>query len=137
MGSFSIVGDGSENVAQKLNSRCFKLLIPSFNLSKLTMANFSRVEFSRFVSGSEKGKLSRCFVFTSFIKRKIRTFHGVILRRRQRNVRRKRKRKSVKRVKGCCFDNLTSLFFAALVAVAVVVAKALFSLTIFIFQLQF
>ena len=41
------------------------------------------------------------------------------------------------RVRGCCFANLTLLFFAVLVAAADVVAKALFFVTIFIFQLQF
>ena len=100
------------------------------------LANFTRAEFSRIVSGFRKRKiksLSRVHVLHQ--KRKIRTFHGVVVQRRQRNVRRKEKRESVMRVKKCCFANLFFFFFAVLVAVAVIVAKAFFSLKIFIFQL--
>ena len=54
------------------------------------------------------------------IKREIRHFHVVVFQLRQRNV-----QKSVMHVQSCCFANQTYCFFAVLVAVAVVVAKAL------------
>ena len=58
-------------------------------------------------------------LFTFSITREIRHFHVVVVKRRQRNV-----QKSVIHVQTGCFANQIYCFFAALVAVAVVVAKA-------------
>ena len=63
-------------------------------------------------------KIRRRF-FTFSITREIRHFHVVVVKWRQRNV-----QKSVIHVQTGCFANQIYCFFAALVAVAVVVAKA-------------
>ena len=55
-----------------------------------------------------------------FIKREIRHFYVVVFQLRHRNLQR-----GVMHVQSCCFANETYCFFAVLVAVAVVVAKAL------------
>ena len=55
-------------------------------------------------------------MFPSSTKREIRHFHVVAVQRRLRNV-----QKSVMHVQSCCSANLL-LFFAIVVAVAVVVA---------------
>ena len=56
------------------------------------------------------------------IKRAMRHFHVIVFQLRQRNLQR-----GVMHVQSCCFANETYCFFAVLVAVAVVVAKALSS----------
>ena len=58
-------------------------------------------------------------MFTSSIKRENRDFHVVVVQWRQRNV-----EKSVMHVQSCCFAYYAFFFFADLVPVAVVVAKA-------------
>ena len=58
-------------------------------------------------------------LFTFSITREIRHFHVVVVKWRQRN-----EQKSVIHVQTGCFANQIYCFFAALVAVAVVVAKA-------------
>ena len=65
-------------------------------------------------SGKEKESSRR--MFPSSTKREIRHFHVVAVQRRLRNV-----QKSVMHVQSCCSANLL-LFFAIVVAVAVVVA---------------
>ena len=55
----------------------------------------------RLYQSLEKEKESRCIVFTSSTKRKIRQFHVAVVQRRQRNV-----QKSVMQVQSCCFANL-------------------------------
>ena len=70
----------------------------------------------------EKEKQNHCAVLTNSIKRarEIRKFQVADLQRRLRNV-----QKSVMHVQSCCFAHINRLFFfAVLVAVAVVVAKA-------------
>ena len=54
------------------------------------------------------------------IKREMRHFDVVVFQLRQRNLQR-----GVMHVQSCCFANETYCFFTVLVAVAVVVAKAL------------
>ena len=54
------------------------------------------------------------------IKRAMRHFHVIVFQLRQRNLQR-----GVMHVQSCCFANETYCFFAVLVAVAVVVAKAI------------
>ena len=55
----------------------------------------------RLYQSLEKEKESRCIVFTSSTKRKIRQFHVAVVQLRQRNV-----QKSVMHVQSCCFANL-------------------------------
>ena len=55
------------------------------------------------------------------VKRAMRHFHVIVFQLRQRNV-----QKRVMHVQSCCFANQTYCFFAFLVVVAVVVAKALY-----------
>ena len=81
------------------------ITIISSRLNRQILANFFEIE------------LNCCFEFPSSTKREIRHFHVVVVRRRQRNV-----QKSLMHVQSCCFANLNLLFFAVLVAVAVVVA---------------
>ena len=65
---------------------------------------------------SEKEKGSRRLAFTFSTKREIRHFHVVVVHQRQTNV-----LKRVMHVQSCCFANLrTYCFFAVLVAVVVV-----------------
>ena len=82
------------------------------------LGKFSGVKSERTVFKLRKRK-KKCVVFTYFIKRahEIRKFHVVVVQRRLRNV-----QKSVLHVQSCCFADLNLLFFAVLVAVAVVVA---------------
>ena len=58
-------------------------------------------------------------MFTSSIKREIRTFHVLVVQRQERNV-----QKIVMHVQSCCFADLNLLLFCLLVDVehAVVVA---------------
>ena len=55
------------------------------------------------------------------LKREMRHFDVVVFQLRQRNLQR-----GVMHVQSCCFANETYCFFTVLVAVAVVVAKALY-----------
>ena len=73
---------------------------------------------------SGKEKESGCLVFPSSTKRQFRHFHVVVVQQRQRNV-----QKNVIHVQSC--------FFAVLVAVAVVLASALFHfLPLILFQTE-
>ena len=47
---------------------------------------FLELNSKRVYQNSEKGKESRCLVFTSFTKREIRQSHVVVVQRRQRKV---------------------------------------------------
>ena len=58
----------------------------------------------RLYQSLEKEKESRCIVFTSSTKRKIRQFHVAVVLRRQRNV-----QKNVMHVQSCCFASLNLL----------------------------
>ena len=64
-------------------------------------------------SGKEKGQENGCLFSRSLQNVKL------VVQRRQRNV-----QKSVLHVQSCCFACLILCFFAVLVAIAVVVAKA-------------
>ena len=55
----------------------------------------------------------------SSTKCEIRHFHVVVVHRRQRNV-----QESMMHVQSCCFVNLNLLFFAVLLAIAIVIAEA-------------
>ena len=59
-----------------------------------------------------------CVVFTYSIKRarEIKKFHVVVVQRRQRHV-----QNNVMHVQSFCFVNINTLFFAVLLAVAVIV----------------
>ena len=108
-------GDGNENVTLKVNSRCFKLYRALFHLVYFVKCwqIFLELNAKGLYQSSEKEKESCCLVFLSSTKREIRQFHVVVVLRRQRNV----------HVQSCCFANLNLLlFFAVLIAVAVVVA---------------
>ena len=75
----------------------------------------------RLYQSSGKDKESLCLVFTSSTKREIRHFQVVVVQRRQRNV----QKSGVIHLQSCCFSNLkTYCFFAVLAAVAVVTDKA-------------
>ena len=76
-------GDGSVNITQKRNSRCVKLLgsdIPSRSIYEM-LANFLELNSKSLVFlSSEKEKINLFLeLFTSFIKREIRTFHVVVV----------------------------------------------------------
>ena len=60
---------------------------------------FLELNSKRLYQSSGKEKESRCLVFTSSTKRKIRLFHVLVVQRRQRNV-----QKSVMHVQSCCFS---------------------------------
>ena len=94
-------GNGRGNVAQKLNSRCFKLhcyYLNSFNFQ--LMAIF-------FQGLNSKGLSLISQNFTSSIKREIRKFHVVVVQRWQRNL-----QKSVMHVQSYCFAILNLLLFS-------------------------
>ena len=94
-------GNGRGNVAQKLNSRCFKLhcyYLNSFNFQ--LMAIF-------FQGLNSKGLSLISQNFTSSIKREIRKFHVVVVQRWQRNL-----QKSVMQVQSYCFAILNLLLFS-------------------------
>ena len=67
----------------------------------------------------ERERKIRRRLFTASIKRGIKHFQVVDVRRGQRNV-----QKSVMHVQSCCFANKTNYFFAVHLAIIVVVAKA-------------
>ena len=76
-------GNGSVNITQKGNSRCVKLLgsdIPSRSIYEM-LANFLELNSKSLVFlSSEKEKINLFLeLFTSFIKREIRTFHVVVV----------------------------------------------------------
>ena len=75
--------DGSVNITQKRNSRCVKRLrsdIPSRSIYEM-LANFLELNSKSLVFlSSEKEKINLFLeLFTSFIKREIRTFHVVVV----------------------------------------------------------
>ena len=71
-------------------------------------------------SGKEKGQETGCLFSRPLKNVKLGTFTYVeVVQRRQRNV-----QKSVLHMQSCCFACLILCFFAVLVAIAVVVAKA-------------
>ena len=74
-------GHGSENVTQKVNSRCFKLhrsYSNSFNLSNVGDF-FQEMNYKGLHLSSQKEKEIGCHVFSSSIKREIRQFHAVVV----------------------------------------------------------
>ena len=128
--SFSIDdGDGNEKVTFKMNSCFFKLCRVYSNSLKMWNVkftemwnvkwNFLGVDFLGTGLKLRKRKENSSSLVTFSINREIRHFHVVAVQWRQRNV-----QKSAMRVQSCCFANHTCCFFAVLVAVAVVVAKA-------------
>ena len=91
-----------------MNSRWFKLY-RAYSIS------FNSVNNGKFfwswllkdcIEVQEKKKENCCLQFMSSTKREIRTFHVVIVQRRQRNV-----QKRVMHVQCCCFANLNILLF--------------------------
>ena len=93
--------------------RCYSM---SFNLSHV--GEIFCTESERTVSEFRKDKETFCFVFTYSVKRahEISKFHVAVVQRWLKNV-----QKSVMHVQSCCFTFINLLFFAVLVAVAVVV----------------
>ena len=122
LGSFSIDdGDSSEKVTFKMNSRFFQTLSRLFQFTENVKCERISLEL---ISGGpdsrlEREKKIRRRLFTFSINRESRHFRVVVVQWRQRNV-----QKSVMHVQSCCFANQAYCFFAVLVAVAVVVAKA-------------
>ena len=82
-------GDGSENITQKGNSRCIKILSysTSFNLSIVSEWSWFLLDCTE---AQKKEKLNSFLLFTSFIKRKIRRFHFAVVQQRQGNVQKTR-----------------------------------------------
>ena len=73
--------DGSVNITQKGNSGCVKRLrsdIPSRSICEM-LENFSRVEFQKPGVSKFRKRKKIIVLFTSFIKREIRTFHVVVV----------------------------------------------------------
>ena len=93
--------------------RCYSV---SFNLSYV--GEIFWIESERTVSEFRKDKETFCVVFTYSVKRahEISKFHVAVVQRWLKNV-----QKSVMHVQSCCFTFINLLFFAVLVAVAVVV----------------
>ena len=74
-------GDGGENVAEKVNSRYFKLYgaySTSFNSSNVGIF-FLELNSKRLYRSSGNEKESRCLVLTSSTTREIRNFHIVVM----------------------------------------------------------
>ena len=96
-------------------------LIPTRSTRQI-LALFWKLNSKRLYQTSGKDKKSRWLVFTSWAKREIRHFHVVVVQRRQRNV----QKSGVIHLQSCCFSNLkTYCFFAVLAAFAVVTDAAL------------
>ena len=99
----------------------FIALIPTRSTRQI-LALFWKLNSKRLYQTSGKDKKSRWLVFTSWTKREIRHFHVVVVQRRQRNV----QKSGVIQLQSCCFSNLkTYCFFAVLAAFAVVTDNAL------------
>ena len=99
----------------------FIALIPTCSTRQI-LALFWNVNSKRLYQTSGKDKESRWLVFTSWTKREIRHFHVVVVQRRRRNV----QKSGVIHLQSCCFSNLkTYCFFAVLAAFAVVTDSAL------------
>ena len=82
------------------------------------LAIFLELNSKRLYQSSGKEKESCCLVVLSLTKREIRHFHVVVVQRRLRNVQKKRDARA--KLLSVATINLL-LFFAVLVAVAVVV----------------
>ena len=96
-------------------------LIPTRSARQI-LALFWNLNSKRLYQTSGKDKKSRWLVFTSWTKREIRHFHAVVVQRRQRNV----QKSGVIHLQSCCFSNLkTYCFFAVLAAFAVVTDSGL------------
>ena len=99
----------------------FIALIPTRSTRQI-LALFWNLNSKRLYQTSGKDKESRWLVFTSWTKREIRHFHVVVVQSRQRNV----QKSGVIHLQSCCFSNLkTYCFFAVLAAFAVVTDGAL------------
>ena len=103
-----------QDVTQKVNSRCFKLVhrpySNSFHLSNVGDC-FQELKSKGLYLSSQKEKENRCLVFTYVLhKREIRKTDVVVVQRRQRKA-----PKSVLHVQSCCFAsrNLYLLFSAS------------------------
>ena len=92
------------------------MLFNLFNLSYV--GEIFCIESEKTVSEFRKDKETFCVVFTYSVKRahEISKFHVAVVQRWLQNV-----QKSVMHVQSCCFTFINLLFFAVLVAVAVVV----------------
>lgn len=100
-------GDGSENVTQRVNSRCFGFfaIIPSPTISVSNVGQFFWSWTLKVLSKLGKRKISRFLVFTSFIKREFGKFHVVVAQRQQRN-----EQKALYTYKAsCCFVLLVTV----------------------------
>ena len=99
----------------------FIALIPTRSTRQI-LGLFWNLNSKRLYQTSGKDKESRWLVFTSWTKRETRHFHVVVVQRRQRNV----QKSGVIHLQSCCFSNLkTYCFFAVLAAFAVVTDNAL------------
>ena len=99
----------------------FIALIPTRSTRQI-LALFWNLSSKRLYQTSGKDKESRWLVFTSWTKRETRHFHVVVVQRRQRNV----QKSGVIHLQSCCFSNLkTYCFFAVLAAFAVVTDSGL------------
>ena len=99
----------------------FIALIPTRSTRQI-LGLFWNLNSKRLYQTSGKDKESRWLVFTSWTKRETRHFHVVVVQRRQRNV----QKSAVIHLQSCCFSNLkTYCFFAVLAAFAVVTDNAL------------
>ena len=100
----------------------FIALIPTRSTRQI-LGLFGNLNSKRLYQTSGKDKESRWLVFTSWTKRENRHFHVVVVQRRQRNV----QKSGVIHLQSCCFSNLkTFCFFAVLAAFAVVTDNFVF-----------
>ena len=100
----------------------FIALIPTRSTRQI-LGLFWNLNSKRLYQTSGKDKESRWLVFTSWTKREIKHFHVVVVQRRQRNV----QKSGVIHLQSCCFSNLkTYCFFAVLAAFAVVTDNFVF-----------
>ena len=100
----------------------FIALIPTRSTRQI-LGLFWNLNSKRLYQTSGKDKESRWLVFTSWTKRENRHFHVVVVQRRQRNV----QKSGVIHLQSCCFSNLkTYCFFAVLAAFAVVTDNFVF-----------
>ena len=100
----------------------FIALIPTRSTRQI-LGLFGNLNSKRLYQTSGKDKESRWLVFTSWTKREIKHFHVVVVQRRQRNV----QKSGVIHLQSCCFSNLkTYCFFAVLAAFAVVTDNFVF-----------
>ena len=100
----------------------FIALIPTRSTRQI-LGLFGNLNSKRLYQTSGKDKESRWLVFTSWTKRENRHFHVVVVQRRQRNV----QKSGVIHLQSCCFSNLkTYCFFAVLAAFAVVTDNFVF-----------